>query len=308
MLNLHKLEVFSAVMQSGSFTEAARRMYITQSAVSQHIIDLEHALGTTLFKRRRRGVTPTESAELLYSYTQKALYLLSEAESKITNVDALQDGQVTIGATPTLGIYLVPEWVRIFRQQYQQLAVSLKSDSTTGIVQQVVDQRIDVGFIEGEIDQTLAPSVEVEELTTITLYVVASQSHPIAEQMEITFADLAQLPLVVRPKETKTRLWIEDLYQQQGFDPIISAEFENPESIKQSVSMGSCVTLLPDYALREDELETRFALLRIKGVPLTRTLKAVWNTRYSIKPIAKAFLRLVQDQYAGTASSGVSPG
>jgi DNA-binding transcriptional LysR family regulator len=126
--------------------------------------------------------------------------------------------------------------------------------------------------------------------------------------MEITFADLAQLPLVVRPKETKTRLWIEDLYQQQGFDPIISAEFENPESIKQSVSMGSCVTLLPDYALRADELETRFALLKIKGVPLTRTLKAVWNTRYSIKPIAKAFLRLVQDQYAGTASSGVSPG
>jgi DNA-binding transcriptional LysR family regulator len=91
MLSLYKLEIFNAVVQEGSFSRAAQRLYLTQPAVSQHIQSLESSLGTRLFKRGRRGVQLTPAGEMLHDYTRCIMRLLAEAESAITNVEYVLD-------------------------------------------------------------------------------------------------------------------------------------------------------------------------------------------------------------------------
>jgi DNA-binding transcriptional LysR family regulator len=114
MLSLYKLEIFAAVVHAGSFSAASDRLFMTQPAVSQHIQTLEASLGTTLFVRGRRGVSLTPAGESLYGYTLQILRLVAEAESAVTDVENLAEGQIQIGATPGLTSTWCPNGYKVF--------------------------------------------------------------------------------------------------------------------------------------------------------------------------------------------------
>ena len=126
VLDLYKLQIFSVVVQEGSFSGAAERLYMTQSAVSQHIKDLETNLGVSLFQRGWRGVTLTPHGEILNRYASQILALVISAENALMNIDTLEGGRVSVGTTPGVGVYLAPLWVQQFREQYPQLTVALQ--------------------------------------------------------------------------------------------------------------------------------------------------------------------------------------
>jgi DNA-binding transcriptional LysR family regulator len=297
MLNLQKLEIFAGVVRHGSFTETAKHFYMTQSAVSQHIQDLEAALGTKLFKRGRRGVTLTSSGETLFNYTKQILYLLAEAESAVTDVSKLVEGQTIIGATPTISVYLVPQWMREFRMVYNQLTVSLKTGTTSEIIERVLDHQLDIGFIEGELHGSMPSTLNSRTLTQIDLYLVVGKQHPLGDQKTVPVAALNDHPFVMRSPDSHTRRWMDALLAAHGITPRISAEFDSPESIKQAVAMGTCITILPDYAVREEERETRLSLLKVEGIALTRTLKLVWDPRMPLPPVTRAFIQFLTERY-----------
>src|SRR5687767_5107322 len=108
MITLHKLRLFMAVYDRGSFNRAAQDLYLAQSVVSQHIQSLEGALGTLLFTRSARGVQPTQAGELLYACAQKILNLLAEAERDILQLNQEASHQLFVGSTLGISEYLLP--------------------------------------------------------------------------------------------------------------------------------------------------------------------------------------------------------
>ena len=161
MLTLYKLEIFAQVVQQGSFSSAEERLLITQSAVSQNIQELEASLGAQLFQRGRRGVTLTAPGKKLYDYTRQILTLVAEAENAVTNVEQLASGQVHIGATPGIGVYLLPEWIETFQRRYTKLTVELRTSITPQIIEDLLTQRLDIGFIEGYLDPPEQPRLGI---------------------------------------------------------------------------------------------------------------------------------------------------
>src|SRR5690606_38421729 len=105
MIDFYKLRVFAVVAREGSFSAAAERLYVTQSAVSQHIKDLETGLGRPLFLRNRRGVTLTAHGEVLQRYARDIFALVAQAEAALTDVAELREGRVSIGVTPGVSVY-----------------------------------------------------------------------------------------------------------------------------------------------------------------------------------------------------------
>lgn len=297
MLSLHKLEIFVAVVQEGSFSAAAGRFYMTQPAVSQHIQDLEGGLGTQLFKRGRRGVTLTPAGETLYNYTQRILKLVAEAEAAVTNVEKLNSGQLSIGATPGVSVYLLPEWVRGFRERYPKLAVSLHTDVTTGIASDVLGRRLDVGFVEGEIDEIKRRGLGWLVLSNIQLYVVVGEGHDWCQRDEVDIHMLDNHPFITRQPGSRTRIWIDSMLAQHAIKPRIVGEFDNPESIKQAVLSNMGVTILPEYAIAREQTQRLLRGLPVRNVPLQRSLKLLWDVDAPFTPITRAFLRQLSIQY-----------
>ena len=209
MLDLYKLQIFVTVAQEGSFSAAAERLYVTQSAVSQQIKTLEKQLGRSLFQRGRRGVKLTAHGDILLRYSQQIFALLEEAENALVDVENLAEGRLSIGATPGISIYLVPDWVQRFRAQYPQLSVALKTGVTAQIVADVLAKQIDLGFVEGELDDLKPQRLNVIALEEVEQMVIVGFKHPWWDKETVEIADLHQQSFIVRPPDSQSRIWLD---------------------------------------------------------------------------------------------------
>lgn len=297
MLNLYKLEIFSTVVQTGSFSAAAGRLYMTQPAISQHIQDLENSVGTVLFKRGRRGVTLTQSGEVLHNYTVRILALVAEAEGAVTQVENLADARMTIGATPGVNIYLLPDWLKNFREAYPNINVVLQTSVTAGIVREIMSHKLDVGFVEGELDNLAENGLESMVLQPIPLRVVVGKGHDWCQHAAISPEMLNQQPFIMRQSGSQTRAWVDELLRDYDIQPRIVAEFDNPESIKHAVMSNMGMTILPEYAIQREQNLKLLRAVPLEGVHLERSLKLVWDGGTPFTPLQRALLRYLGKRF-----------
>jgi LysR family transcriptional regulator, low CO2-responsive transcriptional regulator len=301
LLDLYKLQIFAVVVQEGSFSAAAERLYITQSAVSQHMKELELTLGRQLFHRGWRGVKLTAQGEVLYRYTRDIFSLVTEAENALTDVAQLTEGKVRLGATPGIATYLAPEWVNRFRARYPQLSAALNTGVTSQIVHDVLSQRIDIGLIEGELDSSLPARLGWLELREIEQKVVVGFRHPWWDRDSVALAELHHQPFIMRPPNSQSRIWLDRELRQHGVEPQINAEFDNLEAIKRTVATGACLAILPDYVITSEASQGVLRSIALEGGLLKRTLKLVWDKEFFFPPITRAFLDMLNEDYPALA-------
>lgn len=297
MLSLYKMEIFAAVVHEGSFSRAAQRLYMTQPAVSQHIQSLEAGLGVKLFRRGQRGVVLTPPGETLYEYTQRILKLVAEAESAVTQVENLASGQIQIGATPGVAVYLLPDWVNGFRARYPNLSTTLQTDITPGISAGILSSRLELGFVEGELESSNPARLASIPLQEIELFVVVGRGHEWCQREDVAMQEINGQPFITRQPRSRTRIWIDETLQRFQVQPRIVGEFDNPESIKQAVMSNMGVTILPDYAIHRERENRLLSAIPIRDEPLRRELKLIWDADVPFSPVTRAFLQYMAGIY-----------
>lgn len=291
MLNLYKLDIFTQVVEAGSFSKAAERLLMSQSGVSQHIQDLERSLGVKLLTRTSRGVRLTEAGKTLLDYAQRIATLATEAEAAVTDVAQLAAGELLLGATPGVSIYVLAVWVQSFGLRYPRLTVNVQTDITSRIIEMVLAQRLEIGIVEGELLLPSNTPLITHELESVEHFVVVGRKHPFWALEGITLDDLAGHTLITRQRESQTRIWLDEILAENGIRVRIGAEFDNVESIKRAVMAGTALAILPGYVVA-DELEMgMLRALPIAGNPLQRVIKLLWDKRRPWGPVARSFLR-----------------
>lgn len=297
MLDLYKLQLFTAVAEEGSFSAAADRYYITQPAISQHVKELEAALGQRLFVRGRRGVSLTPAGEVLLGYAREIATLVSQAENAVTNVAQLASGRVSLGVTPGIAVYLAPAWTQQFRAVYPRLTVAVQTGVTGEIVPEVRAGRLDFGLIEGELDAYQQPRLGWRDLAEIEQLVVVGAAHPWASRASLRLDELDGQSFIVRQSGSQSRAWLENALRPQGINPVIAAENDNLEAIKRSAAQGSCLAVLPGYVIEREVADGTLRAIPVEGRPLRRTLKLVWVTGNPFSPVARAYLAELAAHY-----------
>lgn len=295
MLSLHKLEVFITVVDAGSFSAAAERLYLTQSAVSQHIHDLESSLGTRLFERGPRGVRLTSAGETLRDYARSILGLLIEAENAVADVSGMTRGQIRLGATPGVSGYLLPEWIQAFRARYPRLMVSLTTGVTAEVSAGLLSRALDIGLIEGELPPN--PAVSVLELETVRQWVVVGRGHPWHGRAAVRAAELNGQAFIMRPPQSQTRLWLNRILGEQAISPVVAAELDSVEAIKQAVIADVGIAVLPEYVLSREREQGLLSLVAVSDAPFERHLKLAWDQGRPFSPMTRAFLALLAERF-----------
>lgn len=298
MIDLNKLQIFTVVAREGSFSAAAEQLYVTQSAVSQHMKDLEAGLGRSLFRRGRRGVALTPHGEILLAHAREIFALVANAETALTDVAHLTEGRVSLGATPGVAVYLAPEWIGRFRERYPNLTVAMQTGITSRIVADVLGSRLDMGLIEGELDAFRGEArLAWQALAEIEQLAVVGRDHPWAGRSSIQLDDLHRQPLIMRQAGSQTRAWLDGALRPRGIAPVVATEFDNLESMKRSAAQGNCLTILPRYVVEAETAAGSLRAIPIEGRPLARTLKLVWAADGYFSPVALAFLEEMGREY-----------
>lgn len=290
-MNLHHLKVFLAIAQTGSISAGAARLFISQPAVTREIRELEARLQLRLFDRQSRGVSLTAAGQRLLPYAERIFALEQAAERDLQAFANLSCGELQLGASATLGSYLLPPLIANFHQQYPQLQLSLQIGNTAASLQQLQNNETTLAFIEGPFERE---HFNHRHLGTDALLPVASPHHPLAGCSEVSPAELATAPLLIRELGSGTRASLEQAYQARGLQPCIGMALGNSEALKRSLVAGQAIAWISELAVQEELRNGQLCCLAVTDMRINRDLHAVWRREYSLSPAAEALLNQVQ--------------
>lgn len=272
----HKLKVFCAVAETKSFSKASEIIHLTQPAVSLQIQALEEIYGTRLFDRSNNTIVLTHAGVLLYKYAREILTLYSSVEKEIGGITGLVKGNLSVGASSTIGNYLLPAVMVAFRKKYPKIKVNLQVGNTKAVVDFLNSGNIDIGLVEGEVQRH---KIVVEKLLSDELVLIMSPAHPLAKRRDIPISELTEEPFIMREEGSGTRQMIEKNLEKQGLslqELKISLVLGSTEAIKSAVEDGMGVSIISAWAAKK---EARYGTLKtatFKDVKLLRNFSLIY--------------------------------
>ena len=244
MLNRNHLALFRAVAEAGGFSRAAETVHVSQPAISMQVAELEDALGTPLFDRLPRGVRLTDAGTVLLGYAQRIAVLEAGAERAMRELRGLERGRLSVGASMTIGGYLLPAVLGEFRRRHPGVELQLAIANTEAIKTQLVDGMVDLGLTEGMLpqDEEIRSKVFHED----ELIVIAPAGHPLAgnapgkrRPRAITGQQLCAQGLVLREPGSGTREVLLRALAAVGAEPReVVLTLTDTEAIKRTVIAG----------------------------------------------------------------------
>ncbi|MCL6573838.1 MAG: LysR family transcriptional regulator [Bacillus sp. (in: Bacteria)] len=271
-MNLEHLKVFFMAATKRNFTEAAKILNLSQSSVSLQIQHLEEQIHTTLFDRSTKKMDLTDSGKLLYNYAEQIIQLGNQAEKELALLSETIHGDLRLGASQTIGEYLLPYFLGNFIEQYPNVNLMMKIENSTQIIEKISSGEIDLGFIEAPFPHERLESIPFLE---DELVIISSSAHsfPFLDGASIEPNHLFSLPIIMREKGSGTREVLEENLLKHSFDPgklPIVMELENTESIKSAVESGLGIAIISKTAIKKEIELGILKKTRINGIPLKR--------------------------------------
>ena len=255
----HKLKVFCIVAETKSFSRASEIIRLTQPAVSLQIQALEEMYGTKLFNRSGCVITLTQSGEMLYKYAKEISTLYSAAEKEIGGVAGLVKGIISVGASSTIGNYVLPSVIADFKRKFPKVGVHLHVGNSKNVVDFINGGTVDVGLVEGDVNKQ---KLIVEKLIADEMVFIMSPYHSLAKKSSISIMELSKEALIFREEGSGTRQAIEKYLAKHGMSQQnlkISLIMGSTESIKTAVEEGLGTSILSKWAARK---EVRYGSLK----------------------------------------------
>jgi DNA-binding transcriptional LysR family regulator len=250
-MKLDQLKSFHKVALTGSFTQAARDLFLTQPAVSQQIQLLEHAMGVRLFDRSGKKTRLTSEGEILIAYTIRLFQLYEEIEILFGQLQGLEKGKITIGSTAVLGTYILPRIIGRYSKKYPGIEIDLRMGNSQKVHNWLLEGSVDLGFAGKMHSHRRLKNILVHREM---LLMVCSGDNPLATKKSVRVEDLGHTPFIWREKGTQTRLLVKKWFEKNTHKqfPQKSIELQNLEAAKRTVVEGFGVTVTPEIAVRRE--------------------------------------------------------
>jgi DNA-binding transcriptional LysR family regulator len=289
-MNLHHLAIFHCIAQTGSISACAERMHISQPAISRQLKDFERRIGVVLFERLPRGMRLTQPGEVLRDYAARLFEIARTAEAAVKELSDARQGHLSIGASNTVGTYILPSLLARFRRSHPAVGLSMFVGNTEQVSQGVADLRFMLGFIEGPLH---VPDLRAERFGEDEIMPVAAAQHPLSRKRRLSAADFSGQPLLMREPGSGTRELIEACLQRHGIRPGGIVEFGSTEAIKQAAIHGGGIAWLPRVCMPRELADGELIRLPAKSLAIHRPLSIIRRPDRYTAPAAQAFMALL---------------
>lgn len=292
-MNLHHLAVFNAVAETGGISRAAERLMISQPAVTRQVQTLEQALGVVLLERLPRGVQLTEAGEILADYARRLFAIEAQAHEVVSDLRSLRRGVLRLGGSMSIGNYFLPEVIAAFHQKHPDINVLLEVGNTDYVLDMVRNNRVDVGFIEGEFDED---EFDSELFMYDELIVIAPPTHPLAGKGPMPFDRLCRYGCVMREPGSGTRAALNNMLAQAGVtEHSYNLTLGSPEAVKRAVQRGAGLAVASNLTVVSELESGSLVHIPMSGASAHRKLHRVCLPHKQLGPPSRPFLSMVGD-------------
>lgn len=289
-MNLHQLRVFHRLSTAGSVSAAARELRVSQPAVSKQLAELEGALGVRLFDRLPRGVRLTEAGLALAEHAARVFAAERDAEEEMRLFRVGSGRRLRVGASTTIGSYLVPTLFGTLRKLEPNAELALDIDNTANVLDLVRSGRVDIGLTEGlpAGDEFESSAFSEDELVPIT-----APGDPLLTAPRVTLADVLTRPLLLRERGSGSREVLESALRELGHAIQPALELGSTEALKNAAMSRLGVAFVSSLTVDLELSTGRLARLSPSDFTLRRQLHVVELRYRSESPLVASFKRLV---------------
>ena len=299
-MNLKQLEAFVQVAEGGSFSKAAKKLYLTQPTISAHVAALEKELNVRLFVRNTKEVSLSEDGKDLYKYARQMVDLEKKIDERFGTREEGGKHCITIAASTIPAQYLLPKVLMRFNEKYPAEQLKIMETDSAKVVTQIVEHMVDVGFTGTVLEKKHCKYMPFykDELVIITPNTEKYQK--LKDHMTDDISWLLEEHVILREEGSGTRKEAEKQLKQAGVDLSdldIIASIENQETIKKSVRQGMGISILSKLATA-DEAEAGYVLaFPIPKADKGRDINLVYNKNYQLSRSAERFIKVVKEVY-----------
>ena len=277
---LQQLRILKAVATEKNFTKAAEILYLSQPALSKQIKVLEKNLNTLLINRERNKISLTESGTVLLQYSDRILALCEESCRAIIDLKNGDRGNLTVGASQTIGTYLMPRILALFAQNYPQIDLNVQVNSTRIIAKKIINREIDIAVVGGEISDGLKKNLTIQPFVYDELSLIISKSHPFAKKKKINKEDLYCLDFITLNSNSTIKKFIDNILIQNQIETKqlkTILQLNSIEGIKTAVSLGLGAAFVSSSAIEKEIKLQTIGLIKIDNIKIKRKLSIISN-------------------------------
>nr|YP_010283423.1 lysR transcriptional regulator [Bacillaria paxillifer]ULD16542.1 lysR transcriptional regulator [Bacillaria paxillifer] len=278
---LQQLRILKAIATEKNFTKAAEILYLSQPSLSKQIKTLEKNLDILLVNRENNRISLTENGKIFLEYSERILALCEESCRALIDLKNGDRGYLIIGASQTIGTYLMPRMLTLFAQNYPQIDLKVQVNSTQIIAKSILNQEIDIAIVGGEISDDLKKNLTIEHFVYDELNLIVSKSHPFANKKTINKEDLYCLDFITLNSNSSIKRFIDNILIQNQIETSqlkTILQLNSIEGIKTAVSLGLGAAFLSSSAIEKEIKLKMIKILKIKNIKITRKLSIISNS------------------------------
>jgi LysR family transcriptional regulator, low CO2-responsive transcriptional regulator len=248
-LDSRQLRAFNVLARTGSFTQTARELHLTQSGISHSMKALENDIGCRLLDRLGKKVVLTQAGEQLLQHATKILSEMETARDSLTRLGKWGRGRLRLGASTTACQHLIPPVLREFKESFPDHAITLETGDTPELITSLLQHRIDLGL---SLEVEKEPQLQFHLLFTDELHFLVSPMHPWARTGRVERSEIAKESHILYSKHSFTFRLIEDYFRHEKITPKTVIEVGSMEATKELVKLGLGVSILAPWIAKKE--------------------------------------------------------
>lgn len=286
--------IFLEVASRLSFSEASKVLFISQPAISKHIKSLEAYYKTALFERRGNSIVLTDAGEILFQKVKEAKKIQNNAEFEISTLQQKVNakGQLRLGASTTVALYILPKILSSFHKRYANVKISLLNRNTDTIIEALLNEDIDIGIVEGKKKST---SLVYKPFITDEVVAVCSKDSFIAKKRSIQIRDILNYPVVLREQGSGTLSALKDSLGKKGIklsNLKVSVILSGTEALKNFIKADDSLGFLPMGSIVKEVENGELVIVKIEDFKIVRNFYFIQRHGTENNELNKLFIKV----------------
>lgn len=292
-------EVFLEVANHLSFSKASQVLFMSQPAISKHIKALEEKYRTTLFDRTGKTRRLSEAGKLLFRQLMEAKKIQNQLEYELSTLtdDFKAKGQLKLGASTTIALYILPKILSAFHQKYPDVKISLLNRNTEAIVTALINQEIDIGIVEAK---SKTSAIQYYPFMSDEVVAVCSSKSPIAQRRNIAIEEIKTFPIALREQGSGTLTALKQALGKHKIklsDLKVGVRLAGTEALKNFLKEDNCLGFLPKRSLLKELRDEELVLVDIRGLSIRREFFFIQRHGTDSGGLNKAFINFAKNYY-----------
>jgi LysR family transcriptional regulator, transcriptional activator of the cysJI operon len=291
-MQIETLKVFCDLVESRSFSRAAVRNFITQSAVSQQVKNLETRFETQLLRRDGKSVSPTPAGRVFYERSRNILDSFEHMQLEMKSIGQDMGGSVRVATIYSVGLHELSVVVKTFLKIYPKVNLHVEYSGGSRVYEDCLRGALDLGIVTYPEPRK---GLRIISLPADKLILICAPDHPLAKRHHVDIRKLNGQNYVAFEKGMASRRALDRIFQEHGIQVQVVMEFDNIETIKRSVEIGAGISIVPIMSVQKEVQSGALVQVHFTDKSFYRPLGIIVRSKQSLTPAAKKFIELMQN-------------